>query len=208
MGPDAPSVKAAIVAFQDAGGTPAGDLSTVMGYYQGLRPARMVVLGAAGSGKTVLLLEQRKTIASAEAWAGVAVPVRFSLAAWSTDEPFEEWLAAQLSQRFGLGLDLAARLVSDRLVLPLLDGLDEMDPDDADPARAEAAVRQLNAYLQGRELGAVLLAACQRRLPLGFGSFLDWGQRAGLLRVSGIAYQFRHRELQAWLTSPATAGVR
>ena len=48
-----------------------------------------------------------------------------------------------------------------------------------------------------------------------FGAFLDWAHDAGLLRVSGVAYQFRHRQLQEWLAlsaneektglSPATA---
>jgi hypothetical protein len=39
--------------------------------------------------------------------------------------------------------------------------------------------------------------------PVGFGAFLDWAAGAGLLRVSGIAYQFRHRQLQDWPTSGA-----
>ncbi|MGH8904204.1 MAG: hypothetical protein ACRDYA_21600, partial [Egibacteraceae bacterium] len=46
-----------LVRFRDAGGRAAGDLDTVMDYYQQLRPARMVILGVPGAGKTVLLLE-------------------------------------------------------------------------------------------------------------------------------------------------------
>jgi hypothetical protein len=33
-----------------------------------------------------------------------------------------------------------------------------------------------------------------------YGAFLDWVLEAGLLRVSGVAYQFRHGQLQDWLT--------
>jgi membrane protein YdbS with pleckstrin-like domain len=41
------------------------------------------------------------------------------------------------------------------------------------------------------------------RLPLRTGVFCNWACEAGLLRVSGHAYEFRHRELQDWLmTSP------
>jgi hypothetical protein len=36
--------------------------------------------------------------------------------------------------------------------------------------------------------------------PLRFNAFLEWAVPAGLLRVSGVAYQFRHRQLQDWLT--------
>ncbi len=31
--------------------------------------------------------------------------------------------------------------------------------------------------------------------------FLDWAYETGLMRLSGIAVQFRHREFQTWLTS-------
>jgi hypothetical protein len=46
----------------------------------------------------------------------------------------------------------------------------------------------------------VVVDAIRGRSPLRFGAFLDWARDAGLLRVSGTAYQFRHRQLQDWLT--------
>jgi hypothetical protein len=49
--------------------------------------------------------------------------------------------------------------------------------------------------------------AMRGKAPLRFGAFLDWATQAGLLRISGIAYQFRHRQLQDWLMSqPETSG--
>ncbi len=39
----------------------------------------------------------------------------------------------------------------------------------------------------------------RRRLPLRLARFLDWCVTAGLMRTSGVAYQFRHREFQEWL---------
>ena len=36
-------------------------------------------------------------------------------------------------------------------------------------------------------------------LPWRFGRFLHWCYEAGLIRVAGISYQFRHRELQDYL---------
>ncbi|WP_406500238.1 hypothetical protein OG936_37865 [Streptomyces sp. NBC_00846] len=51
-----------------------------------------------------------------------------------------------------------------------------------------------------RRYGVFLL--CSRgKLPFRLGVFLDWAVTAGLLRYSGPGYQFRHRELQQWLTA-------
>jgi hypothetical protein len=44
-------------------------------------------------------------------------------------------------------------------------------------------------------------------LPFRTGSFLNWAYKAGLLRLSGSAYQFRHRELQQWLTTHSSPGT-
>ncbi|MFD0069041.1 hypothetical protein ACFVJ9_50035, partial [Streptomyces sp. NPDC127574] len=46
---------------------------------------------------------------------------------------------------------------------------------------------------------AVFLLCSRRRLPFRLGLFLDWAATAGLLRYSGPAYQYRHREFQHWL---------
>jgi hypothetical protein len=48
---------------------------------------------------------------------------------------------------------------------------------------------------------AVATMAVRGRGPLRFAVFLDWAADAGILRVSGIAYQFRHQQLQARLTT-------
>ncbi len=47
----------------------------------------------------------------------------------------------------------------------------------------------------------VMIIAIRRRGPLRFGAFLDWAHQARLLRVSGVSYQFRHQQLQDWLTA-------
>jgi hypothetical protein len=43
---------------------------------------------------------------------------------------------------------------------------------------------------------AAFLTCTRGRLPWRLGRFLDWAYGAGLLRISGTSYQFRHRELQ------------
>ncbi|QIY66347.1 hypothetical protein HEP85_38410 [Streptomyces sp. RPA4-2] len=50
----------------------------------------------------------------------------------------------------------------------------------------------------------VFLLCIRGRLPWRLGTFLNWAYEAGLLRISGVAYQFRHRELQDWLAAHPT----
>lgn len=54
-----------------------------------------------------------------------------------------------------------------------------------------------------------LLLATRRQLPWFLGRFLDTCYQLGLLRTSGIAYQFRHRELQDHLAAarPSNAQI-
>lgn len=57
-------------------------------------------------------------------------------------------------------------------------------------------------FLTGAGRRYLVFLYCSRgRLPRRLGTFLNWAYGAGLLRISGVAYQFRHRELQDWLTT-------
>jgi hypothetical protein len=58
------------------------------------------------------------------------------------------------------------------------------------------------AVAWSRTMLGLLAAAARGLLPLRLWTFLDWACEARLLRVSGATYQFRHRELQDFLTPP------
>jgi hypothetical protein len=58
------------------------------------------------------------------------------------------------------------------------------------------------AIAWSRTMIGLLVAAARGLLPLRLWTFLDWACEAHLLRVSGATYQFRHRELQDFLTPP------
>ncbi|WP_189211046.1 NACHT domain-containing protein [Actinokineospora fastidiosa] len=105
----------------------------VVAVFRRVPSGRLVVLGAAGAGKTILasrftlpLLDQRAP--------GDPVPVIFPLGSWDPmSAPLRDWLAEQLIADYPMlsaaddsGGTLAARLLADRLVLPVLDGLDEV----------------------------------------------------------------------------------
>ncbi|MFE4976034.1 NACHT domain-containing protein [Kitasatospora sp. NPDC056651] len=141
-------------------GTPT--VPDVAAYYRRTRPHRLVVTGAAGSGKTVLALELILALL-ADRGEDYPVPVRLSLASWDTRTPLSDLLARRLVEAYGWPSDKAAELVHHRRVLPVLDGLDEMDPTlpdgtpDPEAPRALKALRALNTYQEGREAGPLVL---------------------------------------------------
>jgi hypothetical protein len=63
------------------------------------------------------------------------VPVLVNAAAYDTRLGWQDWLARSLARQFGISVGAAARLVRDGKILPVVDGLDEMDPE-GKPERA------------------------------------------------------------------------
>ena len=88
-----------MVRFQTAGGGQTGDLASVRDYYRSLEPARLVVVGAPGSGKTVLALHLLVSLLE-DPRTGDPVPVRMSLSGFDTSQPLERWLVRELTARF------------------------------------------------------------------------------------------------------------
>ncbi|MFI1094074.1 NACHT domain-containing protein [Streptomyces sp. NPDC020917] len=144
---------------------PVTGLPEIAAYYLSTRPARLVITGAPGAGKTVLALQLLLDLI-AERDDADPVPVRFSLAQWDTDVPLRKVLVRRLIDTFNLPRAVATNLVAHGLVLPVLDGLDEMDPPlsngDPDPVapRARAALDRLSAY-QDAGAAAPLVLTCR-----------------------------------------------
>jgi hypothetical protein len=106
-----------------------GHLADVLTYYRTLNPRRLIITGEPGAGKTLLALQLLLDILDDPARADTdPIPVRVSLAGWDTHQPLTAWLAQQISQRYnsqGITPDAAYKLVDQRRVLPVLDGLDD-----------------------------------------------------------------------------------
>lgn len=137
-------------------------LPDVLEYYRRTQPRRLVVTGAAGAGKTVLSLELMLALIDQRA-EGDPVPVRIPLAQWNTDLPLTTLLVQRLTDAYKWPTDMAAELVAHGMVLPVLDGLDEMDPlladgtPNPDAPRARKVLEALNAYQDGRDAGPLVL---------------------------------------------------
>lgn len=110
-----------------------GELERIVEVYRRIPSGRLVVLGRAGSGKTVLTLRFVLDLLADRARDG-AVPVIFGLGSWNpATTPLREWLTGRLLREFpGLaapgpsGSTLAAALVEADGILPVLDGFDEI----------------------------------------------------------------------------------
>jgi transcriptional regulator with XRE-family HTH domain len=110
-----------------------GDLGSVAEVYRRVLSGRLVVLGRAGSGKSILtirfVLDQLEAREPHD-----RVPVVFSLGSWDpTAVALRDWLIDRLvrdhphlTRRAPDGSTLAAALVDADLVLPVLDGFDEI----------------------------------------------------------------------------------
>ncbi|MFI8434532.1 helix-turn-helix domain-containing protein [Streptomyces sp. NPDC079020] len=110
-----------------------GDLRNVAEVYRRITSGRLVVLGRAGSGKSILtirfVLDFLETRAALD-----RVPVIFSVGSWDpTAIALRDWLIDRLvrdhphlTRRAPGGSTLAAALVDADLVLPVLDGFDEI----------------------------------------------------------------------------------
>jgi Predicted NTPase (NACHT family) len=110
-----------------------GEVRDMAVQYRRLKNRQLVVLGAPGSGKTVLALLLTRALAE-RSEPGEPTPVLLSLSRWRPDvENLQDWLIRQLEEEYPFltnvdhfGPEAAARLVATKRILPILDGLDEL----------------------------------------------------------------------------------
>ncbi|WP_257584401.1 NACHT domain-containing protein [Streptomyces sp. TLI_146] len=164
-----------------------GRLAEVVAYYRQLRPRRMVITGAPGAGKTVLAVELILGLLEDRAPED-PVPVRLSAAAWDTDQPVEAWLSTRLSEVYRVPPATATALVAAHRVLPVVDGLDEMDDGPAlvYASRAGRALRALNAYQHGRGK-AELVLTCRSDQYQALEAMRIWVQDAAHVEIRPVS---------------------
>jgi DNA polymerase III delta prime subunit len=129
---------------------------------------RLLILGPPGSGKSSALLALAEALLdAADADEALPIPVVFPLASWAARRsPLAAWLVEELARSYKVPPPLGAAWVAGGVVLPLLDGLDEVGPADADRA---ACLEAIAAHLAAQGGPAVVCGAGPdaRRLPAG-----------------------------------------
>ncbi|MFE9259224.1 helix-turn-helix domain-containing protein, partial [Streptomyces sp. NPDC006879] len=110
-----------------------GDLQSVAEVYRRIPSGRLLVLGRAGSGKSILVIRLILDLLAGPEPSD-CVPVVFSVGSWdATTTTLQDWLVDQLlrdhphlARRTPSGSTLAAALIEASLILPVLDGFDEI----------------------------------------------------------------------------------
>ncbi|MGY1455428.1 hypothetical protein ACW69E_19535 [Streptomyces sp. SS8] len=152
----------------EGGGLAGGGMRDIAAYYRSLSPGRLVVTGSAadgsadaGTGKTVLAVALILGLTRDRA-PGEPVPVRLSASSWPGGS-VREWLVRHLTEAFQLPRREARSVVDANLVLPVVDGLDEMDaaPRPGYDSRAARLLRAVeDHHWRGEKAPAVL--TCRR----------------------------------------------
>ncbi len=139
-----------------------GRLSGITAFYRALDPARLVITGApaatrgtgsddAGTGKSVALARLVTELAQTrERERGGRVPMLLSASSWPGGT-IVGWLESQLAGRWKMSRSEIRKIMDAQLLLPVIDGLDEMDRSSTPAAetRAAALLGQLDIWNEG-----------------------------------------------------------
>jgi hypothetical protein len=120
----------------------------------------LLILGDAGSGKTLLLLDlARHLLARASTDDSQGIPVVLHLSSWSPrrDAGLDLWLLDELTNKYDVPRTIAASWIASDALIPLLDGLDEVNT-----TYQESCVAAINTYHQTH---LTPLVVCSRTAP-------------------------------------------
>lgn len=199
--------QAELVYWRSDGGDNQGSLKDIMAFYDGLGYGRLVILGRAGAGKTVLasslLIELigGLSVDDPPSGASLIIPVFLSLS--SFDPPgdldraqpaevsryLDAWIIHNLTNVYGVEKSRIARALVDKgWILPILDGLDEMDFSGQKPRRAAAVIRALNHPVGTQPRRVVITCRADRYKQLARSNALP-GQQPVLQDATAIRIQ-------------------
>ncbi len=120
---------------------------------------QLLILGNPGAGKTTTMLDLGQLlIDKATQDSSYPIPVLFNLS--SRKDPRQSipnWLVEELNSKYGVRKDIGKKLMEEKRLLPMLDGLDEVKPE-----HQELCVHFINQWLQGDER-PLFVVVCSRR---------------------------------------------
>ncbi|MFN6565247.1 MAG: NACHT domain-containing protein [Nostoc sp. ChiSLP01] len=152
---------------------------------------KLLILGAPGSGKTTTQLELAQALVSrAEEQPDYPVPILFNLSSWKDNrQSITDWLVAELKSKYGVSKKLGQEWLNNRQLLPLLDALDEIEPQ-----RQELCVYKINESLAS-ETRPLCLVICSR--------IEEYSNYATQLQLNGAIYlqTLTNNQIRDYLTT-------
>jgi hypothetical protein len=147
-------------------------------------PKRWVILGSAGAGKSLLLLD---LVAQSAELLGADGPVlvRVNISLWRKSQTFYDFFIHQVSIERGVPAEIVSTLLAEQRIVPLLDGLDELDAEQSEkPERGLEILRRLNAATSEEyPIDAPIILTCRT----SYFERLEYFQRHESHRVVGLA---------------------
>jgi hypothetical protein len=137
-------------------------LREILEFYRDHNLRQLVIIGEPGAGKTVAAMQlMLRWLKNREPDSGDPLPVRVSLPGWHSQRTLEDALAERLEETYPyFGHRVIQDLVKKRFVVPVFDGLDELDRDPGELTRAAAFLDQLKSYWDF-DLDASFILTCR-----------------------------------------------
>lgn len=167
---------------------------------------KLLILGQPGAGKTTTLLHLAKTLVEkAEEDSSYPIPILFNLSSWKDEkQSIRDWMVGELRSKYGVSSKWGQQWVMERIVLPLLDGLDEVAP-----GRQEICVKRINELLEG-ESAPLYTVVCSRiteyenyETPLHLGGAV-YVQKLGNLQIEDYLTKLERSDLWQFVARNTT----
>jgi predicted NACHT family NTPase len=102
---------------------------------------KILILGAAGAGKTLTMLEIAIELINRAKTSGQPMPVFLNLSYWKKDQNIASWLVDEIQDKYRIPKDISQRWIDQRQLIPLLDDLNRVDS-----TRQDKCVTEINQF--------------------------------------------------------------